>query len=182
MTMEAHGPNRTHPLNPFETLTASGSRKVCEALDRDPTLRALDALWSAHPALRDLPIDWAGAAWALRTVWALSLASPVHSLRSVVEVNVRLWQRALEGCEEVAQAWLAEPEWREVGRPGMADRQGDVLLRLMTDLHGLAADWLLRLGQQEDGMDEELHRRLTRHLGEFVEATRPVLVRLSPPG
>jgi hypothetical protein len=54
-------------------LPSAGAKQLTEDLAHDPLLKSIEQMWNANPLHDVIPLDWAGIAWALRTVWLRSL-------------------------------------------------------------------------------------------------------------
>lgn len=172
----------------FDALLKASGQRFSEELARDPMLRSMDALWNANPFREIVPIDWAEIARALRTVWMLSLGSPTESAQSMLGMSSQLWQRAAEGWSETARAWWGMQGASAPAAAGNRDKrfaapawQSNPLYRALADMYLLASDWLLRQGEQIDGLDDEARRRLTFHLRQFIDAMSPALLLMSNP-
>jgi polyhydroxyalkanoate synthase subunit PhaC len=174
-------------------LLGSGATQLGDAVAKAPVLRCMDQMWNANP-LRDLvPVDWAGVAWALRTVWLRSLGRPTaapEAAAAAAELSAGLWRAAVEAWSDAARRWWGDA----AGGPaspahGAADRRfaapewhGNPVYRTLKEAYLLASDWLLRQGAAAaGGMDEAERRRLDFHLRQFVEATSPTLLLASNP-
>src|ERR1700730_13957837 len=57
-------------------LPSAGAKQATEDLAHDPLLKSIEQMWNANPLHDVIPLDWAGIAWALRTVWLRSLTRP----------------------------------------------------------------------------------------------------------
>jgi len=56
-------------LGIWSTWMKSGAEQLTEHLAHDPLLKSIEQMWNANPLHEVIPLDWAGIAWALRTVW-----------------------------------------------------------------------------------------------------------------
>src|SRR5271166_6031154 len=91
------------------------AEQLTEQLAHDPLLKWIDQMWNANPLHDVIPLDWAGIAWALRTVWLRSLNRP-DVLPALAELNVAVWRSALDIWNEAGRRW-----WRQaLRRAGMA--------------------------------------------------------------
>ena len=79
------GWSATNPTEPWWQMTtddvlggalAAGAQQFSDLLAKDPFLRSVDQMWNANPLRDVVPVDWAGVARALRTVWLRSLSRP----------------------------------------------------------------------------------------------------------
>lgn len=176
------------PGSPNLAMLTGNGGQLSANLTEDPLLRSIDQLWNANPLREVVPIDWAGIAWALRTVWMRSAGKPTAAM-SLVELNQGLWRSALEFWQETGQRWLglfglgsaeeptapsrdkrfAAPEWRS--NPAYYG---------LKQLYLLASDWLLEQGDTAD-MEEAERQRINFHLRQFVDAMSPSLMLMSNP-
>ena len=162
------------------------AEQLTERLAHDPLLKWIDQMWNANPLHDVIPLDWAGIAWALRTVWLRSLNRP-DVLPALAELNVAVWRSALDIWNEAGRRWwgqasldpaeaakggdkrFAAPEWHD-----------NPVYRTLKEVYLLASDWLLKHGEVADMEDAE-RRRLNFHLRQFVDAMSPALCFASNP-
>src|SRR5690349_18023901 len=60
------------PDDALGNMLAGGVQQLNEMVAKDPMLRAVDDMWNANPLREVIPVDWAGIARSLRTVWLRS--------------------------------------------------------------------------------------------------------------
>jgi polyhydroxyalkanoate synthase subunit PhaC len=164
-------------------LLTGGAQQLSEALDKDPFLCSIDQIWNANPLRDVVPVDWAEAVHALRTVWLRSLARPELAM-AAAELQVDLWRAAMEAWNDAAWRWWGAAPDPGAPNHGATDKrfaapdwQGNPVYRTLKDTYLLTSDWLLRQGDAvTDGMDEAERRRLIFHLRQFVEAMSPALL------
>lgn len=169
-------------------MLASSVQQLEGALAADPILNSITKLWNANPLREIVPIDWAGVAWALRTVWVRSLAYPGSALASATDFYGRFLHSLAETWTEASRRWLGIPsagasaESAKVSDKRFAapDWQMNPVYRALKDVYLLASDWLLKQGAVE-GMDEAEQLRLNFHLRQFVDAMSPTLLLISNP-
>ena len=167
-------------------LLSAGAEQLTEHLAHDPLLKSIEQMWNANPLHDVIPLDWAGIAWALRTVWLRCLNRP-DVLPALAELNVAVWRSALDIWNEAGRRWwgqasldpaeaakvgdrrFAAPEWRD-----------NPVYRTMKEVYLLASDWLLKHGEVAD-MGEAERLRLDFHLRQFVDAMSPALCLASNP-
>jgi polyhydroxyalkanoate synthase subunit PhaC len=171
---------------PASGMAEAGAEVIEATLSKDPTLRAVAEMWQANPLSKVVPIDWAGVAWALRTVWLRSMARP-EAAQSMIDLNLKLWRSTIDVWQEAGQRWFgtAEASGSEAGaRPDKRfdapEWQTNPGFRLLKEVYTIASDWLLRQGEADD-MDEAERRRITFHLRQFVDAMSPALLLMSNP-
>ncbi|HSK38580.1 MAG TPA: class I poly(R)-hydroxyalkanoic acid synthase [Arenibaculum sp.] len=167
----------------------AGNKQLNATLAADPLLRSIDNMWNANPFREIVPVDWAEVARALRTVWMLSLSRPVESMQAATELNIRLWQSAIDTWNQAGRSWwgLDEPPPAD-GKPPGGDKRfsapewhANPIYRTLKEMYLLASDWLLKQGQVADGLSEVERQRLNFHLRQFVDAMSPTLLLLSNP-
>ena len=76
-----------------------------QALAQDPFIRSMDQVWNANPLREVIPVDWGGAAWALRTLWLRRLRSPADAVAAAIELNTSLALKTLEAWNDAALRW-----------------------------------------------------------------------------
>ena len=62
-------------LRPSDLLSTTATQ-TAEHLAHDPLLKSIEQVWKTNPLHTVIPVDWAGIAWALRTVWLRSFTRP----------------------------------------------------------------------------------------------------------
>ncbi|ACL59637.1 PHA/PHB synthase family protein [Methylobacterium nodulans] len=162
--------------------------QLARRLTEDPLLRSIDQIWNANPLREVVPIDWAGIAWALRTVWLRSVNKP-EAAASLMDLGQGVWKSLLTAWEEAGQNWLGLFGLSSASAPAAARpdkrfsapewRTNPAYLALK-ELYLLASDWLLERGNISD-LDEAEQHRLNFHLRQFVDAMSPALVLTSNP-
>ena len=158
-----------------------------QALAQDPFIRSMDQVWNANPLREVIPVDWGGAAWALRTVWLRRLRSPADAVAAAIELNTSLALKTLEAWNDAALRWwgLAPGDAKPPADKRFAapDWQTNPAYRSLRDAYLLASDWLL--GQADaaggDDMDPAERTRLNFHLRQFVDAMSPTLMLAANP-
>ena len=85
-------------------LPSAGAKQLTEDLAHDPLLKSIEQMWNANPLHDVIPLDWAGIAWALRTVWLRSLTPP-DMLLAFLELNATVWRSALDIWSEAGRRW-----------------------------------------------------------------------------
>jgi polyhydroxyalkanoate synthase len=73
-------------------LRAGSVHQLGEWLSKDPILLASEKALNANPLRQVIPIDWAGIAAALRTVWLHQLTRPDTAIAAAMEFNRKLAQ------------------------------------------------------------------------------------------
>lgn len=172
----------------------AGTRRLSDALAKDPVLRSIDGLWNANPFRAIVPVDWAEIARALRTVWMLSLSRPDRTVRKAADVQAAVWTSAMEAWNDAGRRWWGMPDGRAADAAGSAGSapHGDKRFaapewhtnpayRTLKEMYLLASDWLLEQGEQADGLDDAERQRLIFHLRQFVDAMSPTLLLFSNP-
>ena len=76
-------------------LPSAGAKQLTEDLAHDPLLKSIEQMWNANPLHDVIPLDWAGIAWALRTVWLRSFTRP-DMLLAFSELNAIVWRSTLD--------------------------------------------------------------------------------------
>jgi polyhydroxyalkanoate synthase subunit PhaC len=173
-------------LGIWNTWMKSGTEQLTEHFAHDPLLKSIEQMWNANPLHDVIPLDWAGIAWALRTVWLRSLNRP-DVLPALAGLNVSVWRSTLDIWTEAGRRW-----WGQAGLdPGKAAKGGDKrfaapewhdnpVYRTLKEVYLLASDWLLKHGEAAD-MDDAERRRLNFHLRQFVDSMSPALCIASNP-
>src|SRR5271165_4537930 len=87
-------------------LLRGGIQQLSDLLAKDPILHAIETALNANPLRDVVPVVWAEIARALRTVWLHSLKQPDKAIASSVELNLRLWQSALDIWNEAGRRWM----------------------------------------------------------------------------
>jgi polyhydroxyalkanoate synthase subunit PhaC len=95
-------------------LLSAGAEHLTEHLAHDPLLKSIEQIWNANPLHDVIPLDWAGIAWALRTVWLRSLNRP-DVQPALAELNVAVWRSALDIWNEAGRSWWGQAS---LVRPG----------------------------------------------------------------
>jgi polyhydroxyalkanoate synthase len=164
----------------------SGAEQLTEHFAHDPLLKSIEQMYNANPLHDVIPLDWAGIAWALRTVWLRSLNRP-DVLPALAELNVAVWRSTLAIWNEAGRRWWGQASLD----PGEAAKGGDKrfaapewhgnpVYRTLKEVYLLASDWLIKHGEVAD-MDDAERRRLNFHLRQFVDAMSPSLCIASNP-
>src|ERR1700736_788917 len=167
-------------------LPSAGAKQLTEDLAHDPLLKSIEQMYNANPLHDVIPLDWAGIAWALRTVWLRSLNRP-DVLPALAGLNVAVWRSTLDIWTEAGRRWWGQASLD----PGEAAKGGDKrfaapewhdnpVYRTLKEVYLLASDWLLKHGEAAD-MDDAERRRLNFHLRQFVDAMSPALCIASNP-
>jgi len=185
---------------PVDQLTGSvlqgAMRQLSETLAKDPILRAAEDALNANPLREVIPVDWAEIARALRTVWLRSMRRPEKALAAATDLNLRMWQTAIDTWNEAGQRWLGmmHPGTTQPGAPAPAapaalgdkrfaapEWEGNPAFRTLKQLYFIASDWLLRQLSEDDDLSTAERQRLEFHLRQFVDATSPTLLLISNP-
>jgi hypothetical protein len=74
----------------------------------DPLLKLIEQVWKTNPLRTVIPVDWAGIAWALRTVWLRSFTRP-DVLQDFSELNAAIWLSALDIWSVAALVRTSQP-------------------------------------------------------------------------
>jgi polyhydroxyalkanoate synthase len=162
-------------------LPSAGAKQLTEDLAHDPLLKSIEQMWNANPLHDVIPLDWAGIAWALRTVWLRSLTRP-DMLLAFSELNATVWRSALDIWSEAGRRWCGQVS----SDPAEAAKSGDkrfaapewhsnALYHTLKEVYLLASDWLLKHAEVVDMADVE-RLRLDFHLRQFVDAMSPALL------
>ena len=162
---------------------SSGVKALNEMFANDQVLGHIDQMWNANPLRDVVPVDWAGIAGALRTIWLRSLRDPAAALAATVAFNARILQASADVWQDVAKRWLGhgEPAPRVSDkRFAAAEWQENPAFRMLKEMYLLASDWLLQQADASD-LDEAERQRLNFHLRQFVDATSPTLLLVTNP-
>ena len=162
-------------------LPSAGAKQLTEDLAHDPLLKSIEQMWNANLLHDVIPLDWAGIAWALRTVWLRSLTRP-DMLLAFSELNATVWRSALDIWSEAGRRWCGQVS----SDPAEAAKSGDkrfaapewhsnALYHTLKEVYLLASDWLLKHAEVVDMADVE-RLRLDFHLRQFVDAMSPALL------
>jgi len=173
-------------LGIWNTWMKSGAEQLTEHFAHDPLLNSIEQIYNANPLHDVIPLDWAGIAWALRTVCLRSLNRP-DVLPSLAGLNAAVWRSTLDIWNEAGRRWWGQASLD----PGEAAKGGDKrfaapewhgnpVYRTLKEVYLLASDWLLKHGEVAD-MDDAERRRLNFHLRQFVDAMSPSLCIASNP-
>jgi polyhydroxyalkanoate synthase len=147
----------------------------------DPLLKLIEQVWKTNPLRTVIPVDWAGIAWALRTVWLRSFTRP-DVLQDFSELNAAIWLSALDIWSVAGRRWCGQvsPDRTEAANSG--DRRfaapewhSNALYRTLREVYLLASNWPLKHGEVTDMCDAE-RLRLNFHLRQFVDAMSPALL------
>jgi len=162
-------------------LPSAGAKQLTEDLAHDPLLKSIEQMWNANPLHDVIPLDWAGIAWALRTVWLRSLTRP-DMLLAFSELNATVWRSALDIWSEAGRRWCgqvsSDPE--EAAKSGdkrfaAPEWHSNALYHTLKEVYLLTSDWLLKHAEVVDMADVE-RLRLDFHLRQFVDAMSPALL------
>ncbi|MBY0294798.1 MAG: class I poly(R)-hydroxyalkanoic acid synthase [Methylobacterium sp.] len=160
---------------------------LARRLAEDPLLRSIDQIWNANPLREVVPIDWAGIAWALRTVWLRSM-NRSEAAASLFDFGQGVWRSLLTTWDEAGRHWLGlfglapdpAPAGRSDKRFAAPEWRTNPAYLALKELYLLASDWLLERGDIDD-LDPAERQRLTFHLRQFVDAMSPALVLTANP-
>jgi polyhydroxyalkanoate synthase subunit PhaC len=167
-------------------MLSAGVDQFSKGLASDPLLTSIDRIWNAHPLHSVIPVDWAEAVRALRTIWLRSMADPGRALAATTELNIKMWASALEAWNTAGARWWGLPG---ATRPGLGatdkrfeapEWHNNPVYRTLKDMYLLASDFLLKQGEAED-LDPAERQRLSFHLQQFVNAMSPTLLLPSNP-
>jgi hypothetical protein len=103
----------------------SGSEQLTEHFAHDPLLKSIEQMYNSNPLHDVIPLDWAGIAWAMRTVWLRTLNRP-EILPAMAGLNAAVWRSTLDIWSEAGRRWwgqsnldpreadkrFAAPEWQ----------------------------------------------------------------------
>ena len=164
---------------------AAGQAALAQALLQNPMVASIDRMWNANPLSNIVPIDWAGIAGALRTVWLQSLSDPNRTLAGIARFNTATMQAAADVWRDaVSLLWGPAPE--PANRTAAPDKRFDApewqgpAFRMTKELYLLASDALLD-PRVLAGLDETERHRVTFHLRQFVNAASPSVMLFSNP-
>src|SRR5215471_14519412 len=101
-------------------LLSAGTEQLSEHFAHDPLLKSIEQVWNANPLHEVIPLDWAGIAWALRTVWLRSFTEP-EMLPAFLELNATVWRSVLGIWSEAARCWFGQVS----SNPVEAAKSGD---------------------------------------------------------
>jgi polyhydroxyalkanoate synthase len=167
-------------------LLSAGAKQLTEDFAHDPLLKSIEQLWNANPLHDVIPLDWAGIAWALRTVWVRSLSRP-GVLPAFAELNTAVWRSALDIWNEAGRRWWGQAGFDPAEAAKGGDKRfaapewhGNPLYRTLKEVYLLASDWLLKHREVAEMGDAE-RLRLDFHLRQFVDAMSPALLLASNP-
>jgi len=165
----------------------SAVQQWSQSLALDPLLHSIDQMWNANPYRQVVPVDWAGIANALRTVWLRSLRKPEATTRSFVELSTGALGAAIEIWNDAGNRWLSGESRVAASAPRADDKrfsarewQNHPVYRSLKEIYLLASDWLLQQGDDPD-LDEKERQRIKFHLRQFVDAMSPTLLLISNP-
>ena len=157
-----------------------------QTLAHDPVLHSIDQMWNANPYREIVPVDWAGIASALRTVWLRSLRKPEATMQSLATFSTDALRAAMDIWNDAGKRWLSgstEP----AAAPRSDDKrfsapewQNHPVYRAIKEMYLLASDWLLQQSDDPE-LDEKERQRLHFHLQQFVDAMSPTLLLVSNP-
>src|SRR5215470_8111106 len=107
-------------LGIWNTWMKSGAEQLIEHFAHDPLLKSIEQMYNANPLHDVIPLDWAGIAWALRTVWLRSFTR-LDVLPALAELNAAIWRSALDIWSEAGQRWCGQAS----SEPAQAAKSGD---------------------------------------------------------
>src|SRR5215472_14868766 len=161
-------------------LPSHGAKQLTGHHPDDPLLKSIEQVWNANPLHEVIPLDWAGIAWALRTVWFRSFTRP-DMLPAFLELNAAIWRSTLDIWSKAGLCWCghissnpAEAAKSGDKRFGAPEWYGNPLYRMLMEAYLLASDWLLKHSEVPDMGDAE-QLRFNFHLRQFVDAMSPAL-------
>ncbi|MBV8523529.1 MAG: alpha/beta fold hydrolase, partial [Acetobacteraceae bacterium] len=165
-------------------MLAGGVTQWREMLAKDQLLNSIDQMWNANPYREIVPVDWAGVARALRTVWLRSLSRP-EAAKSLLDLSTEMVRSAVDIWNEAGRRWLgattgAPPPKPEDKRFAAPEWQNNPVYRTLKEMYLLASDWLLKQGEATD-LDEAERHKINFHLRQFVDAMSPTLLLVSNP-
>src|SRR5215469_3598066 len=136
-------------LQPSDLLPTTAT-PTTEPLAHDPLLKSIEQVWKASPLHVVIPVDWAGIAWALRTVWLRSFTHP-DVLQDFSELTATIWQRALDVWSVTVRHWCGEVSPDPVDAAKSGDKRfaapewhSNALYRTVREVYLLASNWLLK--------------------------------------
>jgi len=161
---------------------------LTRALLQNPMLASIDRMWNANPFREVIPIDWAGVAWALRTVWLRSLSNPASAMDAMMRFNAGAMQSAAEIWRDgLSRWWGITLDAAQPAPARSADKRFDApewsanpAFRMLKELYLLASDALLD-GSAGIGLEPAEQHRLDFHLRQFVNAASPSLMLFTNP-
>jgi len=167
------------------SVMADNMTRLRTVMADDPTLRQIDQMWNANPLHDVVPVDWAAAAGALRTVWMRALQNPGTLAKAAVEMNASMLRAATDAWADATRAWMAggAPAEAPKGvdkRFAAPDWHSNPAYRTLKDAYLLASDWLMHQTDADD-LDPAERQHLHFHLQQFVDATSPALMLMSNP-
>jgi poly[(R)-3-hydroxyalkanoate] polymerase subunit PhaC len=168
------------------TLSA-GVDQFNRMLASDPLLTSIDRIWNANPLHSVIPVDWAEAVRALRTIWLRLMADPGRATAAAADLNMKMWASAIETWNAAAARWWGLPGTTAQPGLGATDKrfeapewQANPVYRTLKDVYLLASDFLLKQAEAED-LEPAERQRLIFHLQQLVNAMSPTLLLLSNP-
>ncbi len=154
---------------------------LADSIAANPMLRSLDQMWNANPFRQVIPVDWAGVAWALRTIGLRGATDPGRAFAATTALHADLWRAAAEAWTDTARRAFLGPAGGEAP-PAPTDKrfaaaawQANPAYRVLRDAYLLASDWLLKQAAQEE-MEPRERQKLVFHLRQFVDAMSPALI------
>src|SRR5262249_46570749 len=167
-------------------LGSAASKQLTEHQADDPLLKSIEQVWNANPLHDVIPLDWAGVAWALRTVWFRSFTQP-EMLPAFLELNATVWRSVLDIWSEAARCWFGQVSSNPAEAAKSGDKRfaapewyGNPLYRTLKEAYLLTSGWLLKHSEVPE-MDDAEQLRLNFHLRQFVDAMSPALQLSSNP-
>jgi polyhydroxyalkanoate synthase len=165
---------------PASDLLSTAVRQTTEHLAQDPLVISIEQVWNTNPLHDVIPLDWAGIAWALRTVWFRSFSRP-DVLSALSELNAAVWASALNVWTEAGRRWCGQVSSDPAEAAKSADKRfaapewhSNPLYRTLKEAYLLASDSLLKHSEMVDMGDAE-RLRLAFHLRQFADAMSPAL-------
>ena len=167
-------------LRPSDLLSTTATQ-TAEHLAHDPLLKSIEQVWKTNPLHTVIPVDWAGIAWALRTVWLRSFTRP-DVLQDFSELNAAIWLSALDIWSVAGRRWCGQVSLDRTEAANSGDRRfaapewhSNAQYRTLREVYLLASNWVLKHGEVTDMCDAE-RLRLNFHLRQFVDAMSPALL------
>jgi polyhydroxyalkanoate synthase len=168
------------PDLPASDLLSTAAKQTTEHLAHDPLVKSIEQVWNANPLHDVIPLDWAGIAWALRTVWLRAFTRP-DMLPAFAELNAAVWRSTLAIWSEAGRRWCGQVSSDPAEAVKSGDKRfaapewhGNTLYRTLKDVYLVASEWLLKHSEVADMGDTE-RLRLDFHLRQFVDAMSPAL-------
>ncbi|HET6468836.1 MAG TPA: class I poly(R)-hydroxyalkanoic acid synthase [Geminicoccaceae bacterium] len=165
----------------------AGVGQLTTMLNKDPVLGAIDRAWNANPLHDVIPVDWAEVVRALRIVWLRRLADPTRAVPAVIELNLRIWQSAVEAWNHAAARWWGLESATAGPGLGAGDKRFEApewhanpVYRTLKEMYLLASDFILKEADAKD-LEPAERERLLFHLQQFVNAMSPTLLLLANP-